>query len=54
MPDELGGMGVGTALVEHMVHDVRAPGLRPVPLCPCTSARLREHPEWQDVPKDPF
>ena len=51
MPDELGGMGVGKALVEHMVHHVRARGLRAVSPGPCASARPRKHPEWQDVLK---
>ena len=54
VPDELGGMGVGKALVEHMVHDVRAHGPKVVPLCPFNNATLRKHPEWQDVLKDTF
>jgi uncharacterized protein len=54
MPDERGAMGVGKALVEHMVHHVRARGLKGVPLGPFTSVRLRKSPEWQDVLKDPF
>ena len=54
VPAELGGMGVGKALVEHMVHDVRARGLKVVPLCPFTKATLQKHPEWQDILKDPF
>jgi predicted GNAT family acetyltransferase len=53
-PEELGGMGVGKALVDYMVHDVRARGLKIVPLCPFTNATLRKHPEWQDILKDPF
>lgn len=54
VPEALGGMGVGKALVEYMVHDVRARGLKIIPLCPFTNATLRKHPEWQDVLKDPF
>lgn len=54
VPKELGGKGVGKALVEHMVMDVRARGLKIVPLCPFTRATLEKHPEWQDVLKDPF
>ncbi len=54
VPDELGGMGVGKALVEHMVMDVRARGLKVVPLCPFTKAMLQRHKEWQDILKDPF
>lgn len=54
VPDELGGMGVGKALVEYMVMDVRARGLKVIPLCPFTKATLEKHPEWQDILKDPF
>jgi predicted GNAT family acetyltransferase len=54
VPDELGGLGVGKALVEYMVMDVRTRGLKVVPLCPFTNAMLRRHPEWQDILKYPF
>ncbi len=54
VPDELGGMGIGKALVEHMVMDARARDLRIVPLCPFTKAMLQRHKEWQDILKDPF
>jgi len=54
VPEELGGLGVGKALVEYMVHDVRARGLKIIPLCPFTNATLRKHPEWQDILQNPF
>ncbi len=54
VPAELGGMGVGKALVAYMVQDVRARGVKIVPLCPFTKATLEKHPEWQDVLKTPF
>lgn len=54
VPMVLGGMGVGKALVEHMVMDVRARGLKIIPLCPFTKATLQKHKEWQDILKDPF
>ncbi len=54
VPKELGGMGVGKALVEFMVHDVRQRALKVIPLCPFTKATLEKHPEWQDILKDPF
>ena len=54
VPSELGGLGVGKALVEYMVMDVRERGLKVVPLCPFTNAMLRKHKEWQDILKDPF
>ena len=49
VPDDLGGMGIGKALVEYMVMDVRERGLKVVPLCPFTNAMLRRHPEGQDI-----
>ncbi len=54
VPTELGGLGVGKALVEYMVHDVRARGLKVIPLCPFTKATLEKHPEWQDILQNPF
>jgi predicted GNAT family acetyltransferase len=54
VPKELSGMGVGKALVEHMVMDARASGLKIVPLCPFTRGMLEKHKEWQDILKDPF
>ena len=54
VPDELGGMGIGKALVEYMVMDVRQRGLKVIPTCPFTNAMLRRHKEWQDILKDPF
>jgi predicted GNAT family acetyltransferase len=54
VPSELGGKGVGKALVEFMVNDVRQRKLKIIPLCPFTKATLQKHPEWQDVLKDPF
>jgi predicted GNAT family acetyltransferase len=54
VPEALSGLGVGKALVEFMVMDVRAKGLKIIPLCPFTRATLEKHPEWQDILKDPF
>ena len=49
VPKELGGMGVGAALVERGVLDARAAGVKIIPLCPCAKAQIEKHPEWQDV-----
>jgi uncharacterized protein len=54
VPDALSGLGVGKALVEYMVMDVRARGLKIIPLCPFTAATLKKHPEWQDILQNPF
>jgi predicted GNAT family acetyltransferase len=54
VPDDLSGQGVGRALVEYMVMDVRSRGVKIIPLCPFTRVTLEKHKEWQDVLKDPF
>lgn len=54
VPKELSGMGVGLALVEHMVRDAHERHLKIIPVCPFTKATLQKHKEWQDILKDPF
>lgn len=49
VPRELGGMGVGIALVERAVLDARKAGIKIIPLCPFAKAQIEKHPEWQDV-----
>jgi hypothetical protein len=49
VPDDWRGMGVGKALVQRVVEDSRANGVRIVALCPFTKAQIARHPEWQDV-----
>lgn len=49
VPRELGGRGVGLALVERGVLDARAAGIKIIPLCPYAKAQIEKHPEWQDV-----
>ncbi|MCA8902498.1 MAG: N-acetyltransferase [Hyphomonas sp.] len=49
VPKELGGRGVGVALVKRAVEDARAAGIRIIPLCPFAKAQIEKHPEWQDV-----
>jgi predicted GNAT family acetyltransferase len=49
VPKELGGLGVGVALVKNAVEDARAMGVKIIPLCPFTKAQIDKHPEWQDV-----
>ncbi|MDR7125892.1 GNAT family N-acetyltransferase [Pseudotabrizicola sp. 4114] len=49
VPDALRGTGAGAALVEYMVGDVRARGIKIVPLCPFVNAQRRKHPEWADA-----
>ncbi|WP_420335773.1 GNAT family N-acetyltransferase [Roseibium sp.] len=49
VPDAMRGMGVGKALVEHLVADAREKQIRIVPLCPYVNAQRQKHPEWADV-----
>lgn len=43
------GHGLGEQLVAHALDDIRARGLRIVPVCPFVGAYLRRHPEYQDL-----
>jgi predicted GNAT family acetyltransferase len=45
------GHGLGEQLVTYALDDIRARGLRIVPLCPFVAAYLRRHPEYEDVVK---
>ena len=49
VPDEWRGMGVGKALVQRVVEDSRARGVKIVPLCPFAKAQIHKTPEWRDV-----
>ena len=51
VPRELGGRGVGQALVQRGVEDARSEGKKIVPLCPYAKAQIEKHKEWQDVLK---
>jgi uncharacterized protein len=49
-----GGQGLGGRLVAGALDDIRARGLRLVPVCPFVRAHLRRHPEYNDlVGRDP-
>jgi predicted GNAT family acetyltransferase len=43
------GTGVGSQLVRGALDDIRARGLRLVPLCPFVATYLRRHPEYDDL-----
>jgi predicted GNAT family acetyltransferase len=49
VPEALGGLGVGLAMVTRAVEDARAAGIRILPLCPFAAAQFRKHPDWEDV-----
>ena len=43
------GEGVGSLLVAGMLDDIRARGLKVVPMCPFTRSYLERHPEYADL-----
>ena len=43
------GGGYGSQLVKAALDDVRARGIKIVPLCPFVAAFLRRHPDYGDV-----
>ncbi len=43
------GHGVGSALARAALDDVRARGLRAVPLCPFVRAWIDRHPDYEDL-----
>ena len=49
MPDAMRGTGAGLRLVERLVADARAEGVKIVALCPFVKAQARRHPDWADV-----
>ena len=44
VPKELGGLGIGSALVKAVLDDIEKQGLTLVPLCPFVAAYLKKHP----------
>jgi uncharacterized protein len=45
----LEGQGLASRLVVGALDDIRATGLRVVPVCPFVRAYLRRHPEYEDL-----
>lgn len=43
------GKGVGSALAKAALDDVRARGLKAVPLCPFIRAWIDRHPDYEDL-----
>jgi predicted GNAT family acetyltransferase len=53
VPDSFRGKGVARALVQRLVDDARAQGVKIIPLCPYVNAERRKHPDWSDVFQNP-
>lgn len=49
VPEALGGQGVGKALVQRLVSDARALGLKIAPACSFVEAQFRRNPGWADL-----
>jgi predicted GNAT family acetyltransferase len=46
------GRGLGSVLIEGALADIRARGLKVVPICPFVAAYIRRHPEVADLVAD--
>lgn len=51
VPPELGGKGVGSALVKGALDQVRADGLKVIAQCPFVKAYIGKHAEYADLLK---
>lgn len=49
VPPELEGRGLASRLVAGALEDIRARGLRVVPICPFVRSYLRDHPGFDDL-----
>lgn len=49
VPDPLKGKGIGSMLLEKVLHYCRAQKIRVVPECTFVAAYFRRHPEWNDL-----
>jgi uncharacterized protein len=48
-PDSMRGTGIAKALVERLVADARAEGVKIVPTCTYIEAQFARHADWSDV-----
>ena len=49
VPQELGGRGVGSALVKHALNYARDNNKKVVPHCSFVASYIDKHPEYQDL-----
>jgi uncharacterized protein len=48
-PDSMRGTGIAKALVERLVSDARAEGVKIIPTCTYVQAQFKRNPDWLDV-----
>ena len=49
VPPELGGRGLGTAIIRAGLKSARERGLKVIPICPFFAKYMKEHAEEQDL-----
>lgn len=49
VPSELGGKGVGSALVKHALDYARDQNKKVIPQCSFVASYINKHPEYQDL-----
>ncbi|UUC46683.1 GNAT family N-acetyltransferase [Flavobacterium cerinum] len=49
VPAELGGKGIGNAIVLKTLHYIKDNGYSLVPLCPFVAAYIKRHTEWNTL-----
>ena len=49
VPQQLGGRGVGSALVKHALNYAREQNKKVIPQCSFVASYISKHPEYQDL-----
>ncbi len=49
VPKQIGGKGIGTALVKQVLMDIQEKALVLVPLCPFVALYIKRNPEWKKL-----
>ena len=49
VPQELGGRGIGSALVKHALNYAREQDKKVIPQCSFVSSYISKHPDYQDL-----
>ncbi len=49
VPEELGGRGIGSALVSQTLELIEKRGLKVVPVCSFVEAYIGRHPQWKSL-----